>query len=63
MDKHVLHLTSPQLLKFKKGLGFQLNNEQLQAEDGRHQVELHLHPVDTKKLMEAIKKKGFRFGK
>jgi hypothetical protein len=41
-----------------------LNNEQLQADNGKHQVELHLHPVDTNKLLEAIKKnKGFRFGK
>ena len=64
MDKHTFHKTSPQLLKFKKGLGFQLYNEQLQADDGKHKVELELHPLDTKKLIEAIKKKkGFRFGK
>lgn len=64
MDKHVLHLTSPQLLKFKKGLGFQLNNQQIQANEGKHSVELHMNPADIKKLNDAIKNnRGFRFGK
>ena len=64
MDKHTLHLTSPQLLKFKRGHGFQLNNEQIRAEDGRHQVELNMRPEDIKKLHDAIKNnRGFRFGK
>ncbi len=68
MDKHTLHLTSPQLLKFKKefkkGMGFQLNNEKIRAEDGKHQVELQMNPADIKKLHGAIKNnRGFRFGK
>jgi len=64
MEKHIIHLKSPQLLKFKRGMGFQLNSEQIRADDGKHKVELQMTPADIKKLNDAIKNnRGFRFGK
>ena len=59
MEKHIIHLTSPQLFKFKRGMGFQLSNQQIRADDGKNSVELHMNPVDIKKLRDAVKNRGF----
>ena len=62
MEQHILHLTSQQLNKFKKGLGFQLSHNQLTANAGKHQVQVHLLPPDLNKLVKNIQAgKGFRF--
>ena len=37
-----VYLTSPQFLKYRKGLAFQLTNAQLQADSGKHLVDIHL---------------------
>ena len=57
-----VYLTSPQFLKYKKAVPFQLTNAQLQADNGKHQVDIHLSKKDYKKLLTAIKNgKGYRF--
>ena len=62
MEQHILHLTSQQLNKFKKGMGFQLSHNQLTANAGKHQVQVHLLPPDLNKLVKNIQAgKGFRF--
>ena len=62
MEQHILHLTSQQLNKFKKGTGFQLSHNQLTANAGKHQVQVHLMPPDLNKLVKNIQAgKGFRF--
>ena len=64
MEHHEInvYLTSPQFLKYKKAVPFQLTNKQLQADSGKHHVDIHLGKKDYKKLMNAIKNgKGYRF--
>jgi hypothetical protein len=57
-----VYLTSPQFLKYRKAHTFQLTNSQLQADNGKHQVDIHLGKKDYKKLLTAIKNgKGYRF--
>jgi hypothetical protein len=57
-----VYLTSPQFLKYRKGNTFQLTNSQLQADSGKHQVDIHLGKKDYKRLLTAIKNgKGYRF--
>ena len=57
-----VYLTSPQFLKYKKAVPFQLTNAQLQADHGKHEVDIHLSKKDYKKLLTAIKNgKGYRF--
>ena len=57
-----VYLTSPQFLKYKKAHTFQLTNSQLQADSGKHQVDIHLGKKDYKKILTAIKNgKGYRF--
>jgi hypothetical protein len=57
-----VYLTSPQFLKYRKAHTFQLTNSQLQADSGKHKVDIHLGKKDYKKLLTAIKNgKGYRF--
>ena len=57
-----VYLSSPQFLKYKKAVPFQLTNAQLQADNGKHLVDVHLSKKDYKKLLTAIKNgKGYRF--
>ena len=57
-----VYLTSPQFLKYRKGHTFQLTNSQLQADSGKHKVDIHLGKKDYKRLLTAIKNgKGYRF--
>lgn len=57
-----VYLSSPQFLKYRKGNAFQLTNAQLQADSGKHLVDVHLSKKDYKKLLTAIKNgKGYRF--
>jgi len=57
-----VYLTSPQFLKYSKAHTFQLTNSQLQADSGKHQVDIHLGKKDYKKILTAIKNgKGYRF--
>jgi hypothetical protein len=57
-----VYLTSPQFLKYKKAHTFQLTNSQLQADSGKHKVDIHLGKKDYKKILTAIKNgKGYRF--
>ena len=57
-----VYLTSPQFLKYKKAVPFQLTNAQLQADNGKYEVDIHLSKKDYKKLLTAIKNgKGYRF--
>jgi hypothetical protein len=57
-----VYLTSPQFLKYRKGNAFQLTNSQLQADHGKHEVDIYLGKKDYKKLLTAIKNgKGYRF--
>ena len=63
-EKHEIsvYLTSPQFLKYRKGHTFQLTNSQLQADHGKHEVDIHLSKKDYKKLLTVIKNgKGYRF--
>ena len=63
-DHHEIsvYLTSPQFLKYRKGHTFQLTNSQLQADSGKHKVDIHLGKKDYKRLLTAIKNgKGYRF--
>ena len=63
-EKHTVEvfLNAPQFLKYKKGKAFQLSNAQLQADSGKHKVDIHLAKKDYRKLLLSIKNgKGFRF--
>ena len=63
-EKHTVEvfLNAPQFLKYRKGKTFQLSNAQLQADSGKHKVDIHLAKKDYRKLLLAIKNgKGFRF--
>ena len=55
-------LSSAQFLKYKKAKSFQLTSAQLQSDNGKHKVDIHLSKKDYKKLLVAIKNgKGYRF--
>ena len=57
-----LFLTQPQFAKYRRGKTFQLTNSQLQADSGKHQIDIHLAKSDYNKLLRAIKSgKGYRF--
>ena len=43
-----VYLSSPQFLKYRKGNTFQLTNAQLQADNGKHLVDLHISKKDYK---------------
>ena len=56
-----LFLTQPQFAKYRRGKTFQLTNSQLQADSGKHQIDIHLAKSDYNKLLRAIKSgKGYR---
>ena len=58
----VVFLNAPQFLKYRKSKPFQLSNTQLQADNGKHKVDIHLDKKDYRKLLLSVKnKKGFRF--
>ena len=54
-----VYLSSPQFLKYKKAVPFQLTNAQLQADSGKHLVDVHLSKKDFKKLLI----KGYKTGR
>ena len=59
-----VYLSAPQFLKYRKGVPFQLSNEQLQASTGKHKCDLQLGKREYRKLLNAVKNgKGYRFSK
>ena len=57
-----VYLTGPQFAKYRKGKSFQLSHSQLEADHGKHKVDIHLGKKAYRKLLNAVKnKKGFRF--
>ena len=57
-----LYLNQVQFLKFRKGKSFQLTNAQLQADNGKHKVDIALGKREYNKLLKSINAgKGFRF--
>ena len=62
LETFEVHLSAPQLRKFKAGKPFQLNSSQLSTGTTGHKVKLTVHRKHYRRMLSNIKgKKGFRF--
>jgi hypothetical protein len=61
-EKITLYLSTAQKNKLSKGQTFQLSNQQLQAGEGKHMVEIELPSKEYQKLVKNVSlQKGYRF--